>query len=101
MIHNSIVKRWARKARLAEAPAEDCAETGTCLRPVRLRPSRSPANLGSRHKEVKNDPSMGLVHLCPSLWKMAGICRVLASTRDPVTALLTAGRQRGSHILGN
>jgi len=55
-------------------------------------------HLGSRKKEVNDYESTCLVGLGPSLWKVEGCCKVLASARDPKAALLTVGRRRGPDI---
>jgi len=62
---------------------------------------QEPSTSELQTKGGEKQSNIGLVHLCPSLWKMVGLCRVLASTSDPPAAFLTEGRRRGSNILGN
>ena len=84
-------------ANLSKAPQK----WGLHLRAARLRPRRNPLQLGSRKKGVKDCQSTGLVCLRPCLQKLVGLCKVLASARNRLVALLTVGRRRGPDILGN
>jgi len=110
MIHVGTAMMQARKARLAEAPAGYCADGQPQQSPPKSGhpPQRSqtqnqpePRTSGFQKKGGEKQSNMGLVQLCPSLWNMVDLCRVLASTRDSLAAFLTEGRRRGSHILSN
>ena len=66
-----------------------------------LRLHRGPVHLGSKVKGVENHWGRGLAHLGSHLRKVVSLCRVLASTRDPLAAHLTAGRRSGPGRVGN
>ena len=104
--YSRTAKKWARKAWLAEAPVGEAA----CGQPQQGPPksgasaSEQPDSdpvLGSGQKGVKDYQGTGLVCLDPCLQKVMGLCKVLASARDPLVALLMVDKRRDPDLLGN